>query len=40
MQTKLNQVDQHDDGGGEGSEQEISIFAYSLVNLGIRFLKF
>ena len=28
MQTKLTQVNQNDDGGEEGSEVEISIFAY------------
>ena len=28
VQTKMIQVDRNDDGGGEGSEWEISIFAY------------
>ena len=34
MKIKLTQVDQNDDGGGEGSEVEIIIFAYSAHEFG------
>ena len=34
VQAKLTQVDQNDDGGGEGSEWEISIFTYSTHEFG------
>ena len=39
MQIKLTQVDRNDDGGGEGSEWEISIFAYPAREFGHEVLR-